>query len=583
MSRLLNVVKRVVFTSTIIGGGACSLILYNVGTSSWSDSHTWSSATRHYLTNKFMVVLGFISFRDLVKNSRNVRETQENLLMDNLVKNTATLYGKEFGFEKMNSVAEFRKQHPLTRYSHYQPYVEKIQNGDLLALTADIPLQLAVTSGTSGKSSLLPTTNFIFTRFFLSGIALLFQRLQETHPEWVTLQKSMKLFYTPRWKYTETGLRIGPNSSNPDSAQRIYHLYSTPPPAYRILTEPEALYIHLLFGLLDQNLGNIEANFASTVYTGFRTLESRWEELVQDIQTGTINSNLNIPSDIREQLEAVMKPNPERAEELRKEFTAGFENIAKRIWPNLNLIMCTTTGTMKMYTSSLKSKYCRDTQTYSPIYGASEGLLGVNLYPDSTQSLYCLIPSAQFFEFIRQEDSDTDNPDTLLLHQLEKGQAYEVVVTNGSGLYRYRMGDVVQGQMLNVHGEKISEEVFFTTLKKCEKTWNIRLRDYTTAESVLSESSALPHYLLFIEPESECCDLNLDLPDTTLRSDHPVYESFRAKGSIDKIQVIQVKRGSFQALQEMMLATSMASSNQFKVPRVLRKEEHVKYLLENSI
>jgi len=28
--------------------------------------------------------------------------------------------------------------------------------------------------------------------------------------------------------------------------------------------------------------------------------------------------------------------------------------------------------------------------------------------------------------------------------------------------------------MLNVHGEKISEEVFFTTLKKCEKTWNIR-------------------------------------------------------------------------------------------------------------
>jgi len=54
--------------------------------------------------------------------------------MDNLVKNTATLYGKEFGFENMNSVAEFRKQHPLTRYSHYQPYVEKIQNGDLLGI-----------------------------------------------------------------------------------------------------------------------------------------------------------------------------------------------------------------------------------------------------------------------------------------------------------------------------------------------------------------------------------------------------------------------------------------------------------------
>ena len=32
-----------------------------------------------------------------------------------------------------------------------------------------------------------------------------------------------------------------------------------------------------------------------------------------------------------------------------------------------------------------------------------------------------------------------------------------------------------------------------------------------------------------------------------------------------QIRISKVKRGSFQALQEMMLATSMASSNQFKV------------------
>ena len=39
-----------------------------------------------------------------------------------------------------------------------------------------------------------------------------------------------------------------------------------------------------------------------------------------------------------------------------------------------------------------------------------------------------------------------DDPGTLLLHELEAGQDYEVVVTNGSGLYRYRMGDVVQAR-----------------------------------------------------------------------------------------------------------------------------------------
>ena len=29
-------------------------------------------------------------------------------------------------------------------------------------------------------------------------------------------------------------------------------------------------------------------------------------------------------------------------------------------------------GTMEMYASSLKTKYCEETSTYSPIYGASE-------------------------------------------------------------------------------------------------------------------------------------------------------------------------------------------------------------------
>ena len=37
-----------------------------------------------------------------------------------------------------------------------------------------------------------------------------------------------------------------------------------------VCSEPEALYIHLLFGLMDENLGIIESNFASTVYTGFK-------------------------------------------------------------------------------------------------------------------------------------------------------------------------------------------------------------------------------------------------------------------------------------------------------------------------
>jgi len=465
---------------------------------------------------------------------------------------------------------------------------------------------------------LLPTTNHIFTRFFLSGIALLFQRLNSSHPEWTTLQRSLKLFYTPRWRHTDTGLRIGPNSSNPDSAKRIYHLYSTPPAAYRILSEPEALYIHLLFALLDPNIGVIESNFAATVYTGLKSLETSWKDIVEDIETGVLRSSLNIPDDVRQDLQKELQPNPGRAKELRNEFEVGFDDIVKRVWPNINLVLCTTTGSMDMYHKALKSKYLRQVPTYSPIYGATEGLLGVNLYPDRSESLYCLIPDAQFFEFIPQANMDDISPDTLLLHQLQKDGVYEVVVTNGSGLYRYRMGDVIkvreffneipviefqyrQGQILNLHGEKISEKIMWKCLQELETSWdkgssdenvetslntiNIpKLRDYTVAESVLLDSdSATPHYVVFIETNGPILPENsADELDNILEMNHPVYTSFRVKGSIGKPKIIQVTSGTFARLKQRILESSMASSNQFKVARVLKKKELVDFLLENE-
>lgn len=39
---------------------------------------------------------------------------------------------------------------------------------------------------------------------------------------------------------------------------------------------------------------------------------------------------------------------------------------------------------------------------------------------------------------------DVESPETAFLHELEVGKIYEIVVTQACGLYRYRMGDVVQ-------------------------------------------------------------------------------------------------------------------------------------------
>lgn len=65
------------------------------------------------------------------------------------------------------------------------------------------------------------------------------------------------------------------------------------------MTEPEALYIHLLFALKDRNLGMLEANFTQLVYSGLLALETQWKLLVEDIEQGRVNPVLEIKDDVR--------------------------------------------------------------------------------------------------------------------------------------------------------------------------------------------------------------------------------------------------------------------------------------------
>lgn len=567
----------------------------------WSESHTIGSATKHYLTLKLMKFLGASMSSKIDKESEDFMKVQEEFLMNVLKENGGTDYGKNMRFTEMNSINNFCKLHPLTRYDHFEDYVEKIKKGEENVLTAKKPQILGVTSGTSGQSRLLPTTKDIGATFFLNGIAVIFDRMFSWKKEMFQLQRGFKIFFTPKPRESEGGVPIGPNSTNPKNSQGVLHMYSTPLPAYDIMTEPEALYVQLLFALSDRNLGMVEANFASLVYNAFKALEVHWPTLVEDIEKGRVDPDLNIPSDIREKLNTILQANPTRAEDLKREFSQGFTGIAQRVWPHLNLILCTTTGSQQIYADHLRNLYCAGSDIYSPLYAATEGLLGVNMHPERENAVYNLVPRAMFYEFIPVDESSKDQPSTLLSDQVKEGETYELVITNNSGLYRYRLGDVVkinsfykkaptvefmyrQGQLLNVRGEKLSEEAFYRSLQKIAGS---QLADYCCAESAAIKTSkeTVPHYVVFVEYQNGQVmsqDKTLEL-DEDLRKEHFVYDSFRTKGSIAIPEVYSLKPGTFLALRQHLLQHTDATANQLKIPRVLVKESAIKFLLENVV
>lgn len=64
---------------------------------------------------------------------------------------------------------------------------------------------------------------------------------------------------------------------------------------------PTGLYIHLLFALRDRDLGCIWSNFTYYIHGVFVFLEENWKLMVQDIEKGEINPDLEITEPVRRQ------------------------------------------------------------------------------------------------------------------------------------------------------------------------------------------------------------------------------------------------------------------------------------------
>lgn len=184
------------------------------------------------------------------------------------------------------------------------------------------------------------------------------------------------------------------------------------------------------------------------------------------MRRGTAAGALALGADpaIVAQLEAVARPDPSRADEiaaaLRVSGTGELESeamgtpgpggsgdrepLARRIWPHLRLVLAVTTGAAAPYADRLRAGFlgaagsAAAVPVYSPVYAASEGLLGVNLDPLDADVAYALPPRAAFFEFIPVAEAGAEAPATLLPEELLVGEEYELVVTNLAGLWRYR-------------------------------------------------------------------------------------------------------------------------------------------------
>lgn len=515
-------------------------------------------------------------------------EVNEAVLKEILALNIESEYGRKYQFSSIKSVLAYKEKVPLTTYKDYQPYIERMANGKKDILTALPVIYFGLSSGTTGKSKLIPVTALSRKVVNLHMMLLTQGMLLRALPGTQSGGRGLMLMNSVKAGMTAGGIPTGAATSGGMNSMKFItpYLWTSPPEILQLNDQRTALYLHLLFALQEPELSYINAPFPASILQLFRLLEEEWPNLRHDLAEGSIFKDLPLEPEARSRLAKRMRPDAGRAEQLVKEVNLGMEGIACRLWPNLLYICCVAGGSFSIYMDKL-SRYTGQIPVYSAVYGATEAMLGVGAGINAVT--YIVTPRTAYHEFIPVEHSESPNPTVLDLEQLEKGQSYEVVVTNHAGLYRYRLGDVVKvvdycnnspvveflyrkGQLLNLAGEKTQEAAVLNALKKAAKRWGSDLMDYTT---VVDLNGALGRYIFFIEvrdPE-KITDLTSlqEILEKALEEANPRYQAGIEAGRIGSLLLKLVQPGAFRRLQQELIIKG-ASANQVKTPRVLNDE-----------
>ncbi|KAK8559629.1 hypothetical protein V6N13_016370 [Hibiscus sabdariffa] len=551
----------------------------------------------------------------------DAQQIQDQLLGEILSQNAGTVYLNRF-LHGQTDKQLFKKNVPIVAYEDLRPYIDRIANGE-----ASLDILLAETvagSGTSGgQPKLIPFTaentnkTAMFNNLYRSVMIKNFGDINQ-------VGKRMELMFVKPEVETPSGLKASAVSTRAFKGSGfraiLPKLYTSPFEAIICLDAKQSMYCQLLCGLIQRDeVVMIGSLFASGVLRGFKFLENNWQELCSNIKTGQISGWIT-DSGCKNAASVILKPDPELADLIENICSyKSWEGIIRKLWPRTKYIGTICTGAMIQYTEELEF-YCGGIPLVSGFYACSEGAVGVNLEPLSKPSdvSYTFLPNSVYYEFVpvkeecvtnsqnlvesvetKSSDGDTEPVDLV---NVKPGQCYELLVTSSTGLYRYRVGDILrvtgfhnntpqfrfvgrENVALGVDMEKTSEVDLLKAMTEA-KTLVDPLGFILTGFTSYGDTSSTPgHYVIFWELKAkegnngkeldpkvmeECCSRIED-------SLHFTYRMYRRENIIAALEIRVVKQGTFEALMDYFISRG-ASLSQYKTPVCIKSKEALEIL-----
>ncbi len=418
-------------------------------------------------------------------------KTQRRFLLNLLEKNAESQFGALHNFPEIRSEIDFRRQVPIRDYEDFRPFINRIIKGGQSVLTKENPFMFTMTSGTTDEPKYIPVTR----QSQAHNSSLMRQwicRAERAHKN-LTSQPVVGIVSRAVEGLTASGVPYGSASGAiyKNIPWFIRRAYAVPYAVSEISDYDERYFLTARFALAS-HISFIGTPNPSTLLRLAQVCADRGEDLIRAIHDGTLGLELNKQIAIRAELKAMLKPNHAHANQLARVIAAnGFLRLAD-CWTDLRLIGCWLGGSVGIQADKL-AEHFGNVPLRDLGYMASEGSFTLP-FEDKTSSGILALQN-NFYEFIPEEEIDSEQPTILLASELETGRRYGILLTTAAGLYRYKINDIVEvtgfyrrtplvsfirkaGEMANITGEKMHVNHIIQAVESVGKKFNLKIEQF---------------------------------------------------------------------------------------------------------
>ncbi len=538
-------------------------------------------------------------------------EVQEDLLRRMLAAHADTAFGRDHGFARIRTWADFAAAVPVGDYEARRPYLERVLNGESTALlpAGEDVVMFSRTSGTTGSPKHVPVTRRFLGEmrrgWNIFGLKLLGDHRGAWLRPLLTISSSTRETISPR------GVPCGAISGMLAATQKrnVRRMYVAPLGVAEI-ADPVAKYYTLLRCAVGRDVSIITTANPSSTIKLIETGQAHAERLIRDVADGAFCPPGGAAG--AGDLAVRLRFRPDRRLAARMEEGIGRDGVLlpRHFW-NVEALANWTGGTVHLYLARLRELF-GDVAVRDIGLLASEGRFSIPL-EDGTPAGVAEI-AGNVLEFIPGDEYGQAGARVLRAHELDVGAEYFLVVSNWAGLWRYSMDDRVRvtarmgrspvfeflsrgKHTASITGEKITEWQVVEAMRRAAAATGAKV-DRFTLQGVFG---AVPYYRLTVEAPTEArgassaaneirahgevlaeapteargassaangthayAEILADGLDRNLQELNVEYAGKRGGGRLGAIRVATVPAGHFDAAEREAIARRMGRGEQYK-------------------